>query len=131
MRFEPVALADSRGEVVVRDDGFAEKGLSLRDGDGREEGGDVERGGGGGAEVDHWWGDGLDPVDAAAAEVGDRDGSPGRRVVAVVEPEGELEDDLVGGFCGELVVSKVRGAEGGDCRVDQLVLLLEVVIKGT
>ena len=112
MRCETVPLADTHGEVGVRIDGFAEEGLSLRDGEGREEGRDFEGGdGGGGAEAGDGWGDGLDPVDAAAAEVGDRDGFPGGGVVAVVESEGKLEDDLVGGFCGEVVGAEVGGTE--------------------
>ena len=35
--------------------------------------------------------------------------------MAVVEPEGELEDDLIGRFGGEVVGAEVGGAEGGDC----------------
>lgn len=66
-----MALADAHGEVGVRDDGFAEEGLALGDGDGREETEGIEGGGGSGAEAGDGWGDGLDPVDAAAPEVGD------------------------------------------------------------
>ena len=71
----------------------------------------------------------MDPVDAAAAEMGDRDGFPGWGIMAVVEPEGELEDDLVRRFGGKVVGVKVGGAEGGDIGVNEFVLLLEVVVE--
>ena len=113
----------------MRDDGVVEEGLALGDGDGREETEGIEGGGGSGAETGDGWGDSLHPVDTAAAEVGHRDGFPGRRVVAVVEPEGELKDDLIGRFGGEVVGAEVGGPEGGDFRVDELIFLLEVVVE--
>lgn len=99
VRLEAVAPADLHGQVGVRADGVVEERLALRDGEGRVEGG--------GAEAGDRWGDGLDPVDAAAAEVGHRDGFPGGRVVAVIETKRQLEDDLVGRLGGEFVVAEV------------------------